>query len=63
VIEHLTLGEFVVALSMGLAALCAFLWGAMAGAFRGGESIKHQVLRAEGLTANEPEAGHERPQA
>jgi cbb3-type cytochrome oxidase maturation protein len=63
VIEHLTLGEFVVALSMGLAALCAFLWGATAGAFRGGESIKHQVLRAEGLTANEPEAGYERPQA
>jgi cbb3-type cytochrome oxidase maturation protein len=63
VIEHLTLGEFVVALSMGLAALCAFLWGATAGAFRGGESIKHQVLRAEGLTANEPEAGHEQPQA
>ena len=62
-IEHLTLGEFVVALAMGLAALCAFLWGATAGAFRGGESIKHQVLRAEGLTANEPEAGHERPQA
>ena len=62
-IEHLTLGEFVVALSMGLAALCAFLWGATAGAFRGGESLKHQVLRPEGLTPNEPEAGHERPQA
>ena len=54
-IEHLTLGEFVVALSMGLAALCAFLWGAATGTFRGVESIKHQVLRAEGLTPEEPE--------
>ena len=54
-IEHLTLGEFVVALSMSLAALCAFLWGAATGAFRGVESIKHQVLRAEGLTPEEPE--------
>ncbi len=52
-IEHLTLGEFVVAVSMSLAALCAFLWGAATGAFRGVESIKHQVLRAEGLTTEE----------
>jgi len=63
VIEHLTLGAFVVALSMGLAALCAFLWGATTGAFRGGESIKHQVLRAEGLSGDEPRTGHERPEA
>ena len=59
-IEHLTLGEFVVALSMSLAALCAFLWGAATGAFRGGESIKHQVLHAEGLTSEEPKTGYER---
>jgi cbb3-type cytochrome oxidase maturation protein len=59
-IEHLTLGEFVVALSMGLAALCAFLWGASTGAFRGVESIKHQVLRAEGFSGETPEDGHER---
>lgn len=59
-IEHLTLGEFVVAVSMSLAALCAFLWGATTGAFRGVESIKHQVLRAEGLTDEAPEAGHDR---
>jgi len=63
VIEHLTLGAFVVALSMGLAALCAFLWGATTGAFRGGESIKHQVLRAEGLSGEAPRTGHERPEA
>jgi cbb3-type cytochrome oxidase maturation protein len=62
-IEHLTLGEFVVALSMSLAALCAFLWGATAGAFRGVESIKHQVLRAEGLADEAAEGGHGRRDA
>lgn len=62
-IEHLTLGEFVVALSMSLAALCAFVWGATTGAFRGVESIKHQVLRAEGLAGKAPEGGHDRPDA
>lgn len=62
-IEHLTLGEFVVALSMSLAALCAFLWGAATGAFRGGESIKHQVLRAEGLSGEAPGGGHDRRHA
>jgi nitrogen fixation-related uncharacterized protein len=62
-IEHLTLGEFVVALAMSLAALCAFLWGATTGAFRGVESIKHQVLRAEGLTGEAPEGGHDRQDA
>lgn len=47
-IEHLTLGEFAVALLMSLAALCAFVWGTVSGAFRGLEAIKHQVLRVEG---------------
>ena len=58
-IEQLTLGEFVVALAMSLAALCAFCWGAASGAFRGVESIKHQVLRAEGITHEERENEHE----
>jgi cbb3-type cytochrome oxidase maturation protein len=48
-IEHLTLGAFVVALLMSLAAVCAFVWGATSGAFRGGERIKHQVLHVEGV--------------
>ena len=48
-LEHLTLGEFAVAALMSLAALCAFVRGASTGAFRGGEAIKHQVLRAEGV--------------
>ena len=48
-LEYLTLGQFVVAVLMGLAALCAFVWGAASGAFRGLEAVKHQVLRAEGV--------------
>jgi cbb3-type cytochrome oxidase maturation protein len=48
-IEHLTLGAFTVAFLMSLAALCAFVWGATSGAFRGVEAAKHQVLRAEGM--------------
>lgn len=46
-LEHLTLGEFVVALLMGLAALSAFLWGATSGVFRDVEAIKFQVLHVE----------------
>jgi len=57
-IEHLTLGEFTVAVLMSLAALCAFVWGAATGAFRGMEAIKHQVLRVEGI--DEPEGAGER---
>jgi cbb3-type cytochrome oxidase maturation protein len=46
-LEYLTLGEFLVAVLMGLAALSAFVWGAASGAFDNVESIKHQVLRVE----------------
>jgi cbb3-type cytochrome oxidase maturation protein len=46
-LEYLTLGELVVALLMGLAALCAFVWGAASGALADVEAAKHQVLRAE----------------
>ncbi len=46
-LEYLTLGEFGVALLMGLAALCAFVWAVEAGAFRDVEQIKAQVLRCE----------------
>ncbi|HYY73773.1 MAG TPA: cbb3-type cytochrome oxidase assembly protein CcoS [Solirubrobacterales bacterium] len=46
-LEHLTLGEFVVALLMGGAALSAFVWGALSGAFHDIEAIKHQVLQVE----------------
>ena len=46
-LEHLTLGEFVVASLMALAAHCAFVWGAATGAFRDVEGVKHDVLRVE----------------
>lgn len=46
-LEYLTLGELTVALLMGLAALCAFVWGVASGALRDVEEAKHQVLRAE----------------
>ena len=64
-LEHLTLGEFVVAMLMSLAALCAFVWGAATGAFQGMESIKHQVLEVEGVceTQGRPGAGVPRPEA
>ena len=48
-IEYLTLGEFVVAILMGLAALCAFVWGAASGALSDAEAARHQVLRAEDI--------------
>jgi len=47
-LEHLTLGEFIVAALMAIAALCAFVWGVASGAFRDMEGVKHDVLRAEG---------------
>ena len=47
-LEYLTLGEFVVAALMALAALCAFVWGMASGAFRDVEGVKHDVLRVEG---------------
>jgi cbb3-type cytochrome oxidase maturation protein len=46
-LEHLTLGEFVVAALMTLAALCAFVWGMATGAFQDVEGVKHDVLRVE----------------
>jgi cbb3-type cytochrome oxidase maturation protein len=47
VLEFLTLGELLVAVLMGLAALCAFVWGAASGALSDVEGARHQVLRAE----------------
>ena len=46
-LEYLTLGQFVVATLMALAALCAFVWGVASGAFRDVEGVKHDVLRIE----------------
>ena len=46
-LEHLTLGEFVVAALMAVAALCAFVWGVASGAFRDDEGVNHEVFRVE----------------
>jgi cbb3-type cytochrome oxidase maturation protein len=46
-LEYLTLGQFVVAVLMGLAALCAFLWGAASGALSDVEAAKYRVLQVE----------------
>jgi hypothetical protein len=46
-LEYLTLGEFLVASLMALAALCAFVWGMATGAFRNVEGVKHDVVRVE----------------
>ena len=48
-VEYLTLGEFVVAALMAIAALCAFVWGVASGAFRDVEGVKHDVLKIEGV--------------
>ena len=47
-LEYLTLGEFVVAALMAVAALCAFVWGVASGAFTNMEGVKHDVLKSEG---------------
>ena len=46
-LEYLTLYEFLVALAMALAGLCAFVWAATAGLFRDVEAAKHRVLEVE----------------
>jgi cbb3-type cytochrome oxidase maturation protein len=47
VLEYLTLGEFLVAVLMGLAALSAFVWGLASGALSDVEAAKHRVREAE----------------
>ncbi len=42
-LEYLTLGEFLVAVLMGAAALCAFVWGTATGAFRDVEGTKRRL--------------------
>lgn len=46
---YLVIGEFLVSLLMGLAALCLFLWGVASGALRHVEGTRYQVLRSEGI--------------
>ena len=46
--DYLTLGEFVVAVLMGAAGLCAFLWGVASGAFSDVEGVKRRIVEIEG---------------
>jgi cbb3-type cytochrome oxidase maturation protein len=47
-------GEFAVSVLMGLAALCLFLWAALAGLLTDVEAVKYQVLRSEGIDDDGP---------
>jgi len=44
---ELTLMQFLVALLMGLGAVCLFVWGVLSGSFNDVESIKYRAYRAE----------------
>jgi nitrogen fixation-related uncharacterized protein len=44
---ELTLMQFVVALLMGLGAVCMFIWGVLSGSFNNVEDIKYKAYRAE----------------
>ena len=44
---ELTLMQFVVALLMGLGAVCLFIWGVLSGSFNDVEQIKYKAYRAE----------------
>jgi nitrogen fixation-related uncharacterized protein len=45
--ERLIFCQFLVALCMSMSALCFFIWGALSGLFKDGESIKYDMLRHE----------------
>ncbi|HXO19771.1 MAG TPA: hypothetical protein VOA87_07585 [Thermoanaerobaculia bacterium] len=45
--ERLIFIQFLVATCMSLSALCFFIWAALSGLFRDGESIKYDMLRRE----------------
>lgn len=44
---ELTLLQFIVALLMGLGALCVFIWAVLSGLFTDVEKIKYRAYRAE----------------
>ncbi len=43
----LTINQFLVALCMGLAAVCIFIWAVLSGMFKDVEEIKMRAYRAE----------------
>lgn len=44
---EMTLIQFLVALLMGLGAVCLFIWGVLSGSFNDVENIKYKAYRAE----------------
>jgi cbb3-type cytochrome oxidase maturation protein len=50
---ELTFLQFLVALLMGLGALCVFIWAVLSGLFTDVEDIKYRAYRAE-VNDNEP---------
>ncbi len=46
-IEDIVIIEFMVALAMGLGALCVFIWAVISGQMEGVEEIKYRVLEGE----------------
>jgi cbb3-type cytochrome oxidase maturation protein len=44
---ELTLMQFLVALFMGLSAVCFFIWAVLSGMFTDVEAIKYRAYRAE----------------
>lgn len=44
---ELTFLQFIVALLMGLGALCVFIWAVLSGLFTDVENIKYRAYRAE----------------
>jgi nitrogen fixation-related uncharacterized protein len=48
-LRYLVLGQFLVSMLMGLAALCLFIWAVTSGLLRNVESVKYQVLDSEGI--------------
>ena len=43
----LTFFQFLIALCMGLGAVCIFIWAAMSEQFNDIEAVKHQILEVE----------------
>lgn len=56
---ELTLLQFIVALLMGLGALCVFIWAVLSGLFTDVENIKYRAYRAE-VTDDEPKDASEK---
>lgn len=60
---ELTFVQFLVALFMGLGAVCVFIWAVLSGQFKDVEAIKYKAYRSEVKDGvEEPEAGHRKDQ-